>query len=105
MSDVKLFFKIADELNITTQQVKSTVQLLDEGGTVPFISRYRKEMTGSLDEVQILSIKTEIERLRQLEVRRESILKSIESQGKLTEELKEKILEAETLSKLEDLYL
>ena len=105
MSDVKLFFKIADELNITTQQVKATVQLLDEGGTVPFISRYRKEMTGSLDEVQIMSIKTEIERLRQLEVRRESILKSIESQGKLTEELKEKILEAETLSKLEDLYL
>jgi len=105
MSDVRLFFKIADELNITTQQVKATVQLLDEGGTVPFISRYRKEMTGSLDEVQILTIKTEIERLRQLEVRRESILKSIESQGKLTEELKEKILEAETLSKLEDLYL
>lgn len=105
MSDVRLFFKIADELNITTQQVKATVQLLDEGGTVPFISRYRKEMTGSLDEVQIMSIKTEIERLRQLEVRRESILKSIESQGKLTEELKEKILEAETLSKLEDLYL
>jgi len=105
MSDVKLFFKIADELKITTQQVNATVKLLDEGGTVPFISRYRKEATGSLDEVQIMSIKTEIERLRQLEARRESILKSIESQGKLTEELKEKILEAETLSKLEDLYL
>jgi len=105
MSDVKLFFKIADELKITSQQVNATVKLLDEGGTVPFISRYRKEATGSLDEVQIMSIKTEIERLRQLEVRRESILKSIESQGKLTEELKDKILEAETLSKLEDLYL
>ncbi len=105
MSDVKLFFKIADELKITSQQVNATVKLLDEGATVPFISRYRKEITGSLDEVQIMSIKTEIERLRQLESRRESILKSIESQGKLTEELKDKIMEAETLSKLEDLYL
>jgi uncharacterized protein len=105
MSDVKLFFKIADELKITSQQVNATVKLLDEGATVPFISRYRKEITGSLDEVQVLAIKTEIERLRQLETRRESILKSIESQGKLTEELKEKIMEAETLSKLEDLYL
>jgi protein Tex len=105
MSDVKLFFKIADELNISTQQVNATVKLLDEGATVPFISRYRKEVTGSLDEVQILTIKTEIERLRQLEARRESILKTIDGQGKLTEELKEKILEADTLSKLEDLYL
>ncbi|MBS1634295.1 MAG: RNA-binding transcriptional accessory protein [Bacteroidetes bacterium] len=105
MSDVRLFFKIADDLNIDTKQVTATVNLLDEGATVPFISRYRKEVTGSLDEVQILTIKTEIERLRQLEQRRESILKSIESQGKLTEELKEKIQEADTLSKLEDLYL
>lgn len=105
MSDVKLFFKIADDLNISTQQVNATVKLLDEGATVPFISRYRKEVTGSLDEVQILTIKTEIERLRQLEARRESILKTIEGQGKLTEELKEKIVEADTLAKLEDLYL
>src|ERR1700752_4427331 len=105
MSEAKLYFKIADDLKIDTKQVKATVDLLDEGGTVPFISRYRKEMTGSLDEVQILAIKTEIERLRQLEQRRESILKSIEGQGKLSEELKEKILEADTLSKLEDLYL
>jgi len=105
MSDVKLFFKIADELNVSTQQVKATVDLLDEGATVPFISRYRKEATGSLDEVQVMTIKTEIERLRQLESRRESILKSIDGQGKLSEELKSKILEAETLSKLEDLYL
>lgn len=105
MSDVKLFFKIADELKITTQQVNATVKLLDEGATVPFISRYRKEVTGSLDEVQILAIKTEIERLRQLEARRESILKSIDSQGKLSDELKDKIMDADTLSKLEDLYL
>jgi protein Tex len=105
MSEAKLYFRIADELKIDTKQVKATVDLLDEGGTVPFISRYRKEMTGSLDEVQILAIKTEIERLRQLEQRRESILKVIEGQGKLTDELKEKLLEADTLSKLEDLYL
>lgn len=105
MSEVTLYFKIADALKIDSKQVTATVRLLDEGATVPFISRYRKEVTGSLDEVQILEIKTEIERLRQLEQRRESILKSIDGQGKLTEELKEKIMEAETLSKLEDLYL
>lgn len=105
MSEAKLYFRIADDLKIDTKQVKATVDLLDEGGTVPFISRYRKEMTGSLDEVQIMAIKTEIERLRQLEQRRESILKVIDGQGKLTEELKDKILEADTLSKLEDLYL
>lgn len=105
MSDVKLLFKIADAMGIDAKQVNATVQLLDEGGTVPFISRYRKEMTGSLDEVQIMEIKTEIERLRQLEQRRESILKSIEGQGKLSEELKDKIMAAETLSGLEDLYL
>lgn len=105
MSEVKLYFKIADDLKIDSKQVKATVDLLDEGATVPFISRYRKEVTGSLDEVQVLAIKTEIERLRQLEQRRESILKSIDGQGKLTEELKEKLLAADTLSKLEDLYL
>ncbi|MGZ4036600.1 MAG: Tex family protein, partial [Bacteroidia bacterium] len=70
-----------------------------------FISRYRKEITGSLDEVQILAIKTEIERLRQMEQRRESILKSIDGQGKLSPELREKLEAADTLSKLEDLYL
>lgn len=105
MSEARLYFKIADLLKIDTRDVTATVRLLDEGGTVPFISRYRKEATGGLDEVQILNIRDEIERLRQLEQRRESILKSIESQGKLTEELKEKLLDAETLSKLEDLYL
>lgn len=105
MTDTALFFKIASELNIDAKQVKSTVELLDEGATVPFISRYRKEVTGSLDEVQVITIKNEIERLRQLEQRREAILKSIEGQGKLSEELEQKILAAETLSTLEDLYL
>jgi len=105
MTDTALFFKIASELKVDAKQVKSTVELLDEGATVPFISRYRKEVTGSLDEVQVITIKNEIERLRQLEQRRESILKSIEGQGKLTQDLSDKILEAETLSTLEDLYL
>ncbi len=105
MSDVQLFFKIADLLSIDTKQVSATVNLLDEGGTVPFISRYRKEVTGSLDEVQIAKIRDEIERLRQLGQRRESILRSIDSQGKLTDELKAKITATETLSALEDLYL
>ncbi|MEO8759719.1 MAG: Tex family protein, partial [Bacteroidia bacterium] len=78
---------------------------LDEGGTIPFIARYRKEATGSLDEVAIMQIRDEMERLRELEKRRDAILKSIEGQGKLTEELKERLLDAETISKLEDLYL
>lgn len=76
-------FKIAAELKVDAKQVKSTVELLDEGATVPFISRYRKEVTGSLDEVQVITIKNEIERLRQLEQRREAILKSIEGQVKI----------------------
>ena len=105
MSEARLHFKIADLLNLHSKDVTATVRLLDEGGTIPFLSRYRKEMTGGLDEVQIANIRDEIERLRQLEQRRETILKSIDSQGKLTEDLKEKILAAETLSKLEDLYL
>jgi uncharacterized protein len=105
MNEARLHFKIADLLNLNSKDVTATINLLDEGATVPFISRYRKEVTGSLDEVQIGQIRDEIERLRQLEQRRESILKSIDSQNKLTEELKEKIMAAETLSKLEDLYL
>jgi len=105
MNENRIYFKLADELNIDTKQLVAVVRLLDEGSTVPFISRYRKEITGGLDEVQILNIKEGIERLRQLEQRREIILKSIESQNKLSEELEEKILQANTLSQLEDLYL
>jgi uncharacterized protein len=105
MSDVRLFFRIADELNIDYKQVAATVILLDEGSTVPFISRYRKEITGSLDEVAVLTIKTEIERLRALEERKATVIKSIREQGKLTPELEKQIEEAETLSKVEDLYL
>lgn len=105
MTDTQIYFKVSDNLKIDTKQVVATARLLDEGGTIPFIARYRKEVTGSLDEVAIGQIRDELERLRELEKRRESILKTIEGQGKLTEELKEKILDAETLSTLEDLYL
>jgi len=96
---------IAGELNIGTRQVEATVKLLDEGATVPFISRYRKEMTGSLDEVAITAIRDRMAQLRELDKRREAILKSIEEQGKLTDELKKQIEKAATMAALEDLYL
>jgi uncharacterized protein len=105
MTDTRLFIKIAANLNLNIKDVTATAELLDEGATVPFISRYRKEATGSLDEVQVANVRDELERLRQLEQRRETILNSIESQNKLTEELKDNIMAAETISRLEDLYL
>jgi uncharacterized protein len=105
INEARLHFKIADLLKLDSKDVTATVRLLDEGGTIPFISRYRKEVTGSLDEVQIMQIRDEIERLRQLEQRKESVLKSIEAQGKLTDELQIQIIAAETLSQVEDLYL
>ncbi|WP_026998803.1 Tex family protein [Eisenibacter elegans] len=97
--------KIAEELQITDRQVRATVHLLDEGATVPFIARYRKEVTDSLDEVFITQIRDRIAQLRELDKRREAILKSIEEQGKLTPELVDKIAQAETMTILEDLYL
>ncbi|GHA79053.1 Tex family protein [Pontibacter akesuensis] len=97
--------KIARELAITIKQVEATAALLDEGATVPFISRYRKEVTGSLDEVQIAAIRDRMEQLRELDKRRESILKSIRDQEKMTPELEAKIMAAETMAVLEDIYL
>ncbi len=97
--------KIAKQLQISEAQVRKTMQLLEEGATVPFIARYRKEMTGSLDEVQIAAIRDLMQLFLELEKRREAILKSIKEQEKLTPELEKAILAAETLSKLEDLYL
>ncbi|MDF2435770.1 MAG: transcriptional accessory protein [Bacteroidota bacterium] len=105
MSDSRFYKKIALQLGIREQQVSATVDLLDEGATIPFISRYRKEMTGSLDEVQVANVRDEIERLRALEKRREAIIESIESQGKLNPELINALRSAETLSTLEDIYL
>lgn len=97
--------KIADELSVTEKQVKVTVELLDEGGTVPFIARYRKEATGSLDEVQIAAIRDRKQQLEELDKRREAILKSMTEMEKLTPELEKQIIEAETMTVLEDIYL
>ena len=97
--------KISKELLITVKQVSTTVTLLDEGATVPFISRYRKEMTGSLDEVQVAVIRDRVQQLRELDKRKEAILKSLQETGNLSRELEMLIAEAETLTKLEDIYL
>ena len=79
------FKKIAGELNIAVHQVENTVGLLNEGATVPFIARYRKEATGSLDEIQIAAIRDRMEKLKELDKRREAIINSIDEQGKLTD--------------------
>jgi protein Tex len=105
MSEINFHKKIALKLGIREQQVSATINLLDDGATIPFISRYRKEMTGTLDEVQVANVRDEIERLRALEKRRDAIIESIESQGKLTPELINQLRAAETLSTLEDIYL
>ncbi|HEY4323401.1 MAG TPA: Tex-like N-terminal domain-containing protein, partial [Mucilaginibacter sp.] len=97
--------KIAAELSITEKQVSTTAALLDEGATVPFISRYRKELTGSLDEVQVAAIRDRVLQLRELDKRREAILKSLTELGKLTPELEKQVNEAETMVALEDIYL
>ena len=97
--------KIAAELSITEKQVGTTAALLDEGATVPFISRYRKEMTGSLDEVQVAAIRDRVLQLRELDKRREAILKSLTDMGKLTPELEKQINGVETMVLLEDIYL
>ena len=97
--------KIADELRVLRAQVRSTVSLLDEGATVPFIARYRKEATGTLDEVAITSIRDRLAQLRALADRMEAILASLEERGLLTEELKQQVEAAETMATLEDTYL
>lgn len=105
MTEIEMIQLVAEELNLKALQVKNTIELLDTGNTVPFIARYRKEVTGSLDENQIRAIQERMQYLRALEARKETILKSIEEQGKLTPELKEKILKATKLQEVEDLYL
>ncbi len=97
--------QIATELSLTENQVKSVLYLLANGATIPFIARYRKDHTGGLDEVQIEKIHDIERRLTEIDQRRETILSTIEEQGKLTPGLKEKILAAQTLAELEDLYL
>ena len=97
--------KIAEELGLSPLQVKSTAQLLEDGATVPFIARYRKEATGSLDEVSIAGIRDMMSRLAELDKRREAIIKSLTERNNLTDELKERIEAAETMAVLEDVYL
>ncbi|AJP57847.1 RNA-binding transcriptional accessory protein [Pandoraea vervacti] len=97
--------RIADELGVQPRQVAAAVQLLDEGATVPFIARYRKEVTDNLDDTQLRNLEERLLYLRELEDRRAAILTSIEEQGKLTDELRTAIVAAETKQTLEDLYL
>jgi len=99
------FQSISSELNISVKQVIATLALLDEGATVPFISRYRKEVTGSLDEVQVAAIRDLAQQLRELDKRREAILKSLTELAKLTPALVKQINEAKTITALEDIYL
>ena len=96
---------VAKELSLPRKHIEATAALLEDGATVPFIARYRKEMTGSLDEVAVTTIRDRLAQLAELDRRRETVLKSIADQGKLTDELKEKILAADSLTVLEDLYL
>ncbi|MCR5445564.1 MAG: RNA-binding transcriptional accessory protein [Bacteroidales bacterium] len=96
---------IANRLELNVRQVEKTIELLESGATVPFIARYRKEATGSLNEVQIAAIRDLLLRLKELDKRREAVLSSIDEQGKLTPELRQRIEAAESMTDLEDLYL
>ena len=96
---------IAQELNVRDSQILAAIQLLDDGNTIPFIARYRKEVTGGLDDTQLRHFETRLIYLRELEDRRQTILKSIEEQGKLTDELRDKIQATQSKTELEDLYL
>ncbi len=99
-----IILKITEELKVEKWQVEAAVKLIDEGNTIPFISRYRKEVTGSLNDEQLRDLHERLLYLRNLEEKKEQVLGSIEEQGKLTEELREKILAAQTLGVVEDLY-
>ncbi len=100
-----IILKLKEELNVEKWQVEAAVKLIDEGNTIPFISRYRKEVTGSLNDEVLRNLNERLGYLRNLEDKKEQVLGSIEEQGKLTEELKEKILAAETMVAVDDLYL
>ena len=102
---INIIQTIAAELNVKSKQVSSTVGLLDDDNTIPFIARYRKEVTDGLDEEQLRRIQDRLIALRNLADRKETVLRTIEEQGKLTDELRAKIEAAETMQILEDLYL
>lgn len=101
----KIEHQIASELNVKPAQVSAAISLLDEGATVPFISRYRKEVTGGLDDIQLRALEERLGYIREMEDRRQTILSSIDEQGKLSPELKQAVLTADTKTRLEDLYL
>ena len=96
--------RLAEELQIKKQQAEAAVKLIDEGNTIPFIARYRKEATGALNDEVLRNLFERLTYLRNLEEKKEQVLSSIEEQGKLTEELKEQILAAETMVVVDDLY-
>src|SRR3982751_2381388 len=101
----KILRQIAAELRVREEQVRTAVELLDGGASVPFIARYRKEATGGLDDIQLRELEARLSYLRELEERREAVLKSIDEQGKLTPALRAAIEAAPTKQELEDLYL
>ena len=96
--------KLASQLQLRTAQVEHTVDLIDEGNTIPFIARYRKEVTGGLSDVTLRDLDERLKYLRNLEERKEEVIRLIDEQGKLTEELREEIMKAEVLQRVEDLY-
>ena len=100
----KIINKIAEELKIKPEQVENTVKLIDDGNTIPFIARYRKEVTGGLSDEILRDLGERLSYLRNLETRKEEVIKSIDEQGKLTDELTISIASAETLAEVEDLY-
>ena len=100
----KIINKIAEELNVKYTQVENAVKLIDEGNTIPFIARYRKEATGGLSDEILRDLGLRLTYLRNLEVRKEEVIKLIDEQGKLTDELTVAIASAETLAEVEDLY-
>ena len=104
-SSAKIFETIAAEIGAEPRQVASAVGLLDEGATVPFVARYRKEATGGLDDTQLRKLSERLVYLRELEDRRKTIADSVSSQGKMTDELARAIAGAATKSELEDIYL
>ena len=95
---------IAEELAIKEEQVNAVITLIDEGNTIPFIARYRKEVHGSLDDETLRKLDTRLQYLRNMEERMQTILKSIEEQGLLTDEIKTSVLNAKTMTELEDIY-
>src|SRR5580693_3621416 len=110
MSELKslspeVLIHVAKTLQVPMKGLLATVELLDEGATVPFIARYRKEVTGNLDEVQIRAIEEKLAYFRELEDRRDTVLRTIDHQGKLTDDLRDRILGTFDKSELEDLYL